>query len=146
MHGYTDLLRAFHYVVVGHDVTVGGNDHTAANPMLHVRLGAHKATEVGAEVGTGVWAKELLHVIGQLRLRRLDLGGHSHVHHRRRNASRQCLHGLIEGKQSAHAAGIEWRCGRSRCRCGRCRQHRPCNLKGGKRRDHGNCDQRRSQA
>src|SRR5579862_6837786 len=61
-HGDADVDRAVDYVVVGDDVSIGGNDDAAADAMLNLRLPAHSTGSPGSKDG----AEELLHVVGQL--------------------------------------------------------------------------------
>ena len=63
-HGDANIHGAFHHVVVGDDVTVGGNDHAAAETVFNARLGP--SAELSAE-WIAEWPKlraELLYVGG----------------------------------------------------------------------------------
>src|SRR5262245_21362033 len=72
-HGDPNISGAVDNVIVSHNVTIGRDDHAAANAVLKLLLRTRSPSEAERP-------EELLHVVGNLHLRVISLGLRSHRH------------------------------------------------------------------
>ncbi len=130
MQGYPHFHRPIDDVIIGHDVSIGGDDHTAANAMLNLPLAAphawHTVAELLAGSGAEPWTEELGERIvsiapAALLLSRRLLGpvrGDRNVDHCRCNPRRDCFGGLVESQKGIDAGVVDGRDWIIRSRCG----------------------------
>jgi hypothetical protein len=105
-HGDANVHRAVNDMVVGHDVAIGRDNHTAAQTVLNVGLRPHLLAEAvwpKAELfpeellqAVGVVVAAVVPVFGRVRVVARFFRGDGYVDDRRSDACGQGLHSAIE--------------------------------------------------
>src|SRR5208282_1176160 len=120
-HGYANIDGSVDNMDVSDGISVGGDDHAAAQAVFHPVLRLRRAIELTAELMAERTArtKKLLHVghAFQTALLLAGLRCHCNIDHRRCNSCRQRFHCAVEREQCSDTIIVKrGRC-RSRHRC-----------------------------
>ena len=137
-----DVGGAFDDVVVGDDVAIGRDDHSAADAVLKLRLLRHHLAPATVAAESKLTLEELLHVVRGTLLRALllhhlllvNLGGDGNVHDGGSYAGSDGFHCLVERQQGFHFAVVE----RGGVGAGRARAGGLNEMIGAEASDHGN--------